>query len=315
MESQGPFESSHPEPLAQAGSGNLQKTAELAAVAALLSQAAGQVRARRAGRSADELARQDAALAADGAAKTAARANWEKARQPEWLADATLHEAAYAWGSALPYEHAEPGAAVALDLAERRLGELHPHAMRIYDRHRQDGLSREDAMRATAPEFDKSPRARPAPRDAQRDLYLPLAGPGAGGGEDWVLQGPDARAAHHILGIIRRYQDQAAAAGEGPLSARAIKMALMQRTNIKKSLASAILQGLGEGDHVVPPAARPGGARSVSQVGVAANDWPESGRAAVAVTAIRKAAGGQPRSKARSRSGPPAQGSSPRLHP
>ena len=135
MEPQQPFGDSHPEPLAQAGSGNLQKAAELAAVAALLSQVAAQVRARRAGRSADEQAREDAALAADGAARDAARAYWEKARHPEWLADASLHEAAYAWGSALPYEGADPGAAVALDLAERRLRDLHPHAMRIYDRH------------------------------------------------------------------------------------------------------------------------------------------------------------------------------------
>lgn len=79
------------------------------------------------------------------------------------LNDASLGEVAHAWGSALPYENADPQAAAALDACERRLRELHPHAMGIYDRLRQnEGLSRADAMRTAAPEFLK----RPAPNDA-----------------------------------------------------------------------------------------------------------------------------------------------------
>ena len=79
------------------------------------------------------------------------------------LNDASLGEVAHAWGSALPYEHVDARAAAALDACERRLRELHPYAMGIYDRLRQnEGLSRADAMRTAAPEFLK----RPAPKDA-----------------------------------------------------------------------------------------------------------------------------------------------------
>ena len=285
----------------------------MAAVAALFSQVAAQVRVRRAGRTADELGRENAALAADQAALSAARASWARARSPEWLADATLHEVAHAWGSALPYEHVDPGAAVALDLCERRLREIHPYAMRIYDRLRKAGRSRDEAMRAAAPHFLKHPQPRPAPQDAN-DLHLPLTGPAGSAGQTWTLQGPDARITSRILRIIRRYNDQAAAAGEGPLSAQVIQMTLMNRTNIKPEMAQAIVDGLRDGDGMVPRSA-PRAARSVDRTGVPAADWPEPPRAAVAAVAIRQAAGGKRRAAARSHSRPPSQGSANRLHP
>ena len=53
------------------------------------------------------------------------------------LNDASLGEVAHAWGSALPYEHVDARAAAALDACERRLRELHPYAMGIYDRLRK----------------------------------------------------------------------------------------------------------------------------------------------------------------------------------
>jgi hypothetical protein len=314
VEPQQPLDNSHPEPLAQSGSGLLQKTAEVAAVAALLSQVAAQIRARRAGRSADELDREDAALTADRAAMAAARAGWAPARHPEWLADASLRETARAWGSALPYEHADPGAAVALDACEVRLRDLHPYAMRIYDRARSRGQSRAGAMRTAAEEFLKDPRPRPAPKDT-RDLHLPLPAAAGATGQTWVLEGPDARVTSRILGIIRRYNDQAVAAGEGPLSARVIQAILVNRTNIKPSLARKIVQGLLDGDQMVPQPAPPGGARSVSGTGVAAADWPEPPRTAVAATAIRQAAGGPARTAARARPRSQPPGRAPRRHP
>jgi hypothetical protein len=313
MEQHGPFPESHPEPLAQAGSGNLQKAAELAAVAALLSQATAQLRARRAGKSAAALARDDADLAADAAARAAARAGWAPARHPAWLADADLRETVYAWGSALPFEHADPGAAVALDACEVRLRDLHPHAMRIYDRARKAGQSRLDAMRTASPQFEKQPRSREAPQDAS-SLYLALTG-AADSTETWVLEGPDARAANKILDLIRKYQDQAAAAGEGPLSAQEVQMILMQRTNIKPSMVQAIVQGLQASDRLVPGSAPPGGARSVANIGVPAADWASPPRAAVAATVIGKASGVKRRPAARPHPRTKAQGSEPRLHP
>jgi hypothetical protein len=83
------------------------------------------------------------------------------------LNNASLGEVANAWGSALPYENADPRAAATLDACEKRLRELHPDAMGIYDRLRKnEGLSRADAMRTAAPEFLKHPRPRPAAKGA-----------------------------------------------------------------------------------------------------------------------------------------------------
>jgi len=106
------------------------------------------------------------------------------------LNDASLGEAARAWGSALPYENADPRAAVTLDACEMRLRELHPYAMGIYDRLRQnEGLSRTDAMRSAAAEFLKHPRPRPAPKDAPQPT--PAASHGSGPASRGVPVGLD----------------------------------------------------------------------------------------------------------------------------
>jgi hypothetical protein len=95
------------------------------------------------------------------------------------LTDASLGEVARVWGSALPYENADPRAAVTLDACEMRLRELHPYAMGIYDRLRKnEGLSRTGAMRTAAAEFLKHPRPRPAPKDAPQPT--PAASHGSG---------------------------------------------------------------------------------------------------------------------------------------
>ncbi len=95
------------------------------------------------------------------------------------LSAAGLREVARTWGSALPYENADPRAAVTLDACEMRLRELHPYAMGIYDHLRgNQGLSRADAMRTTAAEFLKHPRPRPAPQSAPQ--VAPAASRGSG---------------------------------------------------------------------------------------------------------------------------------------
>ena len=311
MEQQQPFPDSHPEPIALSGGGALQKSAELAAVSALFVQIAMGVRAKRAQKEAAELAAEDAALLADRSALAAARANWAPALHPEWLADASLPEVARAWGAALPYENADPGAAVALDACEMRLRDLHPYAMRSYDQIRKGGLSRADAMRTAAPEFLKHPRPRPAPKDAQ-DLHLPLTGPDDGVGQTWVLRG-DAAVTSRILDIIAKYDDAAIAAGGAPLSAQMVQMTLMSNTNVSPAVA-AMAAGLREGERLVPGKA-PTGRRSVAGIGVAARDWPEPPQASAAATVIRKTAGAGNRATARPR--PPAAGSgrAPGLHP
>jgi hypothetical protein len=311
VEQQQPFPDSQPEPVALSAGGALQKTAELAAVAALLSQVAVGFKAKRAQKDAAELAAEDAALLADRSRLAAARAGWAPALHPEWLADAGLTEVAKAWGSALPYETADPGAAVALDACEMRLRELHPYAMRTYDQLRKRGESRADAMRAAAPEFLKHPRPRPAPRDAQ-DLHLPITGPDDGIGQTWVLRG-DAAVTARILDIIATYDDAAIAAGGRPLSARMVQMTLLSNTNVSPAVA-AMAAGLRAGEEMVPGKPPPG-RRTVAGIGVAARDWPEPGPVSAAATVIRRTAGARNRPTARPRPPAPGPGQSPGLRP
>jgi len=311
MEPQQPFPDSHSEPIALSGGGALQKSAELAAVAALLSQVAVGIRAKRAEKDAAALAADDAELAADRSALAAARAGWAPALHPEWLADASLTEAARAWGSALPYETADPGAAGALDACEMRLRDLHPYAMRRYDQSRKGGLSRADAMRTAAPEFLKHPRPRPAPKDAQ-DLHLPLTGPDDGVGQTWVLRG-DAAVTSRILGIVAKYDDTAIRAGGAPLSAQMVQMTLLSNTNVSPAVA-AMAAGLRDGERLVPGKA-PAGRRSVAGIGVAARDWPDPPEAAAAATVIRQTAGTRGRTAARPRPPAAGQGRAPGLRP
>jgi hypothetical protein len=290
----------------------LQKTAELAAVSALFSQVAVSVRARRANKNAAELAAEDATLLADHSKLAAARARWAPALHPEWLADASLTEVARAWGSAVPYENADPGAAVALDACEMRLRDLHPYAMRHYDKLRKAGASRYDAMRSAAPEFLKHPRPRPAPQDAQ-DLHLPLAGPGDGAtGETWVLRG-DAAVTSRILDIIAKYDDQAIAAGGAPLSAQMVQMTLLSNTNVSPAVA-AMAAGLREGERIVP-GKPPAGQRTVAGLGPAARDWPDPPQASAAAVVIRRTAGARNRPTARPRTHPQQPGQAPGLRP
>ena len=153
------IEGPHPDPFGHALSGAGQKAAELVSVAAMLAQAAAQARARKDGLAA---ARDEADLAA-------ARAAWAPVLDPGWRADAGLADVARAWGAAIPWEQAEAGAADALDAAEARLRELHPAAMRGFDRRRAAGTPRADAMLATVGDFVLDPagsagRPRACPR-------------------------------------------------------------------------------------------------------------------------------------------------------
>ncbi len=102
------------------------------------------------------------------AERDGARAGWAPALDPAWLRQATLIEAAQAWGAAMPYADRavpwyEPAAATAMHACEDRLRDLHPFAMARYDRLRSDGLGPAEAMREAAPLFALHPRAHDAP--------------------------------------------------------------------------------------------------------------------------------------------------------
>jgi hypothetical protein len=98
------------------------------------------------------------------AEKDADRAGWAPALDPSWLREATIVDAAQAWGAAMPYADRampwhEPAAATAMTRCEERLRDLHPYAMARYDRLRSDGLGPAEAMREAAPLFARHPRA------------------------------------------------------------------------------------------------------------------------------------------------------------
>jgi hypothetical protein len=301
VESEGPY----PEPLSQAAVGAGQKSAELFFVAAMLLQVAAQIRANRALKAADDLARQDADMAA-------ARTRWARARNPKWLDNASLRDVAGAWGAAAPYEEADAGAAVAMDACEARLRVLHPPAMKEYDALRRSGLSRVEAMKRVAPEFLRHPSPRPGPRNAS-DVRLPL--PAGDGGEVWVLPGPRERAAAHLLEFIRDLDEASVAAGEGPLAPEVIEVALQNRTNADPALIRQIVEGRREGARLVPPAAPPARPQTVASAGVAAADWPLTARDGVSAAALRQAAGGRLGAASRYSRPQAAQGRAPRLHP
>jgi hypothetical protein len=123
-----------------------------------------QAQARRARELRSERARR-ALKAQIRAERAAVRARWAPANDPRWLREASLTDTAVAWCVAVPYagpstEWFERSAESAVRNCERRLRELHPHAMARYDRLRGDGLHPVLAMGKAAPLFARSPDVR-----------------------------------------------------------------------------------------------------------------------------------------------------------
>jgi hypothetical protein len=102
------------------------------------------------------------------AAYELARAGWAPARDPRFLDQADLLQAARAWSAAAAYADADPEAADAVRKCEQRLHVLHPYAMAWYDRLRSEGAAPLDAMREALPLFARAPHARPGDPGAER---------------------------------------------------------------------------------------------------------------------------------------------------
>jgi hypothetical protein len=97
------------------------------------------------------------------AERDADRAQWAPALDSAWLRQATIVDAAQAWGAAFPDADRavpwyEPAAATAMTRCEERLRDLHPYAMARYDRLRSEGAGPGEAMREAAPLFARYPR-------------------------------------------------------------------------------------------------------------------------------------------------------------
>lgn len=295
-------EGPHPDPVAQSVTSAGQKLAELAAVGALLTQVLAQIQARRAMRAVER-------AALEQADNDAIQARWAPALHPEWLADANLWDTAGAWGAALAQEGTDPAASAALDAAEARLRDLHPYAMNIYDRLRDAGIPREEAMRRTVPAFQMEPRPRPAPRD----LYTPLTA--APGGPQSAPEDPDAAVTGRLLGIVAGLNDAAIAAGRGPLDPDLVEMALAGRTSASPRLIKRVVAGLREGSLTVPAAAARTPRPTVATFGPVAADWPRTAGDGVAVVAVRQAAGGRRPHRPRAAAAGPRAAARPTLHP
>ena len=159
----------YPDPFGDALSHSSQRMAQLAS----LVTAAATVEARRkARRNAAKTIRSERELQElqdqERAAYELARAGWAPARDPRFLAQADLLQAARTWSAAAAYADADPEAADAVRRCEQRLRVLHPYAMAWYDRLRSEGAGAFDAMRQALPLFARAPYARPGDPGGQR---------------------------------------------------------------------------------------------------------------------------------------------------
>ena len=180
----------YPDLLGDALSYSSQRMAQLAS----LVTAAATVEARRkAQRNAAKTIRSERALRElqdqERAAYELARAGWAPARDPRFLDQADLLQAARTWSAAAAYADADPEAADAVRTCEQRLRTLHPYAMAWYDRLRDQGATPIDAMREALPLFARAPHARPGDPVAERPG---LAAPDAAGPASWHSGADDA---------------------------------------------------------------------------------------------------------------------------
>ena len=152
----------------------------LAQLASLVTAAATVEARRKAQRNAAKTIRSERALRElqdqERAAYELARAGWAPARDPRFLDQADLLQAARAWSAAAAYADADPEAADAVRTCEERLRLLHPYAMAWYDRLRDDGAAPFDAMREALPLFARASHARPGDPAADAAAWPPRTG-------------------------------------------------------------------------------------------------------------------------------------------
>jgi hypothetical protein len=168
----------HPDPFRDAAHHAMQRFIQITSSAATGAQVLIHLRTAHAKLDAEQDEQERRALLAQAQAdRAAARASWAPALDPDWLRQADLLEIARVWGAAAPHADPadpwhEPSAATARGRCEERLRDLHPYAMRQYDRFRGYGYPPIDAMQEAAPFFTYAPEPRDAgyqPRPALAD--------------------------------------------------------------------------------------------------------------------------------------------------
>ena len=183
----------------------------LAQLVSLVTAAATVEARRKAQRNAAKTIRSERALRElrdqERAAYELARAGWAAARDPRFLDQADLLQAARAWSAAVAYADADPEAADAVRACEQRLRVLHPYAMARYDRLRGEGTAPLDAMREALPLFARAPHARPGDPAAERRS---LAAPDGRGTASWDSSADDSGVAQGAadFGAIRQAEQR-----------------------------------------------------------------------------------------------------------
>ena len=158
----------HPDPFRDAARQAMQRFIQITSSAATGAQVLIHLRTTHAKAAAEQDEQERQALLAQAQAdRAAARVSWAPALDPDWLRQADLLQTARVWGVAAPYGNLadpwhDPSAVTALSRCGARLRDLHPYAMRQYDRFRGNGLPPIDAMQEAAPFFTYAPE----PRDA-----------------------------------------------------------------------------------------------------------------------------------------------------
>ena len=166
----------HPDPFSEAMSNGMQRAMQVASTVMTGAQVYVHLKRTQARVAAERDRNVRRALAAQiSSDSAAARTSWAPGLDPDWLRQASLFQAAQAWGAAMPYADRavpwyEPAAAAAMRRCEDRLRELHPHAMARYDRLRSEGAEPFDAMREAAALFGQAPSARDAAYQARPGL-------------------------------------------------------------------------------------------------------------------------------------------------
>jgi hypothetical protein len=168
----------HPDPFRDAARQAMQRFIQITSSAATGAQVLIHLRTAHAKVAAEQDEQERRALLAQTQAELAeARASWAPGLDPDWLRQADLLQTARVWGAAAPYGNladawCDPSAVTALSRCGERLRQLHPYAMRQYDRFRGQGFPPIDAMQEAAPFFTYAPEPRDGsyrPRPALTD--------------------------------------------------------------------------------------------------------------------------------------------------
>jgi len=162
-------EQNHLDPFQEALAEGSQRSVQLIAVGALITRGILNLQEKRrsARQSADDAARQEAE-AAIAAAYAQAYARFARGLDPAWLKEATFLEVLETWTTATPFAHDRPDAARVVIRCEERLRDLHPHGMSHYDRFREAGAERIDAMCEALPYLARDPGVRTGQPGRQR---------------------------------------------------------------------------------------------------------------------------------------------------